>query len=77
MRDADRLVALVAEALQLPAGSLGPDSASAELDEWDSLGHLQILMRVEDEFGISVDMEAAGELASISELLGYIERKRR
>ncbi len=49
------------------------DSTSAERD---SLGHLQILMRVEEEFGISVDMEAAGELASISEILDYIERKR-
>ena len=76
MRDADRLVALVAEALQLPAGSLNPDSTSAELDEWDSLGLLQILMRVEEEFGISVDMEAAEELASIAEILDYIERKR-
>ncbi len=77
MSDADRLVALVTEALQLPAGSLSPDSTSAELDEWDSLAHLQILMRVEEEFGVSVEMEVAAELASISEILDYIERERR
>ncbi len=77
MSDADRLVALVTEALQLPAGSLSPDSTSAELGEWDSLAHLQILMRVEEEFGVSVEMEVAAELASISEILDYIERKRR
>ncbi len=76
MSDADRLLAVVADILGVSLESLGPDSACADLNEWDSLAHLRILMMVEEEFGISVDMQAAGELESIAEILEYIRRKR-
>jgi acyl carrier protein len=77
MSEADRLVALIADALDVPVDSLTLQSGSPGLEAWDSLAHLRILMMVEEEFGISVDMEAAAELDSISAIVDYIRRSQR
>ncbi|MFQ5513644.1 MAG: acyl carrier protein [Myxococcota bacterium] len=76
MIDPERLLALIADVVGLPAGQISPMLRSAELDEWDSLAHLEIMMRIEEEFGVHVDMEAAGELESIPEILAFLERSR-
>lgn len=74
MTDTERLLTLVAEALQVSRDVVTPSLASAELEEWDSLAHLRILMLVEEEFEIRVEMEVAGQLDSVSEIFDYIRR---
>ncbi len=76
MTDSERLLTLVAGALQVSRDAVTPSLASAELEEWDSLAHLRILMLVEEEFEIRMEMEVAGQLESVSEILDYIRRNR-
>ncbi len=76
MTDTERLLTLVAGALQVSRDAVTPSLASAELEEWDSLAHLRVLMLVEEEFEIRVEMEVAGQLDSVSEILDYIRQNR-
>ena len=68
-----RIVRLVATALDTSESSLSLDSTPEQVETWDSLTHLQIMMQVEHEFGVRVDMEAAAELSSIREILNYVD----
>lgn len=43
----DRLISEIAQALELPAGSISESSSSDNVDMWDSLGHLSILARLD------------------------------
>ena len=45
---------VVSAALGLPAGQLKDDDALGTIEEWDSLGHLNILMALENKFGAQV-----------------------
>jgi citrate synthase len=73
---ADGLERLIAAALGLPAESVGTATTSADLDAWDSLGHLRILMALEDELGVTVDVETAAELDSVAKLREWLLRNR-
>ena len=51
---------IIAKSLKVDLSKINDNSSSKNLDEWDSLGHLTILM--------SLDKKFKGKLNSISEL---------
>jgi len=71
--DRERITKLVAEALGVPASAVGEATTSQDLAEWDSLGHLRILMALEDELAVGIDIETAAELDSIAKLLAWLK----
>lgn len=48
---ASRVTETIANALGLPPGRVKPEDGIDTFPEWDSLGHLNILMALEKEFG--------------------------
>ena len=69
----DRVIALVASELGVPAERVRAESTSQDLDEWDSLAHLRICMALEDEFGVAVDLDDIGELDSVPAIVALVE----
>ena len=58
-----KLCEVIARALDIDAKQVTIDSTATDLDGWDSLGHLTILMEVEAEFG--GEMQSNPKLASV------------
>lgn len=72
----EQVRALLAETIQVPAELVTPDLAFGDLPQWDSLGHMEIMMRLEEEFGVEIDADIIAELVSIPEICTYLERHR-
>lgn len=56
----------------------GPVTAALnahDVEQWDSLGHVQFIVLVEQEFGIRFGMGEIAELKNIGELAALIQRK--
>lgn len=47
--------ALVADAIGCDAASLGTDSAITKHPSWDSISHLNVMMLLEEEFGVEIN----------------------
>jgi acyl carrier protein len=60
---------LVAEALGCPVDSLSRDSAYMQHPAWDSLGHLAVLVSLEEEFGLDLNDETALRYVSMQSIL--------
>ena len=56
----EELIKLIEEALELKSESVNIQSSSEDFEEWDSLGHLNIL--------VSLDNKCDGNAAEIAEL---------
>jgi len=65
--------ALLAEAIQVPIEIVTPDLAFGDLPQWDSLGHMEVMLKLEEEFGIAIDAEMIANLISISEIVRFLE----
>jgi len=65
--------ALLAEAIQVPLDMVTPDLEFGDLPQWDSLGHMEVMLRLEDEFGIPVDTDAIANLISIPKICQFLE----
>lgn len=52
--------------------SLYPDISPRELSTWDSLQHINLILAVEEEFGIAVEPEAIQALDTFGKFLLYV-----
>ena len=67
-----KVVAVVTRELSVPPGSISLLSTSDDVDRWDSLGHLQICMALEAEFGVSLGLEEVGQINSVPAIIEYL-----
>ena len=70
----DRIYRTVAGVLGVPAAELSDESSPETIPVWDSLNHLNLVVALEGEFGISLTPEDAMEmrtLGSIRAILGH------
>ncbi|HUI06196.1 MAG TPA: acyl carrier protein [Verrucomicrobiae bacterium] len=64
----DRIYRTVASVLGVPAAELSDDSSPETLPAWDSLNHLNLVMALEGEFGISLTPEDAMEMRTVGSI---------
>ncbi|WP_424186475.1 acyl carrier protein [Actinokineospora sp. G85] len=72
-----RVRRLVASVLEVEEDEVGPDASFHDELEVDSLQKAEIVARVEREFGVRVDVEAAAGLRSAADvvvLVGALDR---
>ena len=48
---------------------------STDIDQWDSLNHLNLMSSIEEEFNIKFDFEEIGSLKNIGDILKIISEK--
>jgi len=48
-------------------------TTAADLDKWDSLSHLRLILELESCFGITFDDEQIGQLASVGRIMQVVE----
>ena len=70
-----RVQSLLAEAIQVPGEMVTPDLSFGDLPQWDSLGHMEVMLRLEDEFGVAIDADTIAQLISIPDICRFLEDK--
>ncbi len=68
-----RVQKLIAEALQVPDDQINPSLAFGDLPQWDSMGHMEVMLSLEEQFGVEIDAEIIGSLTSVSAISSYLK----
>jgi acyl carrier protein len=68
----EKLREIMATALEIPAGAIREDSKKDEIEEWDSLGHVHIMVALEQTFDLYMDVDDFAELDSVQAILKYL-----
>jgi acyl carrier protein len=69
-----RIQSILAEALQVDPDLVTPDLAFGDLPQWDSLGHMELMMLLEQHFGVEINADTIASLISIPEICAYLEQ---
>jgi len=51
---------------------LKPEMTAADVEEWDSMNHVRLIVAVEEELEIELPMERISELRNVGELVQVI-----
>jgi acyl carrier protein len=49
---------------EIPAESISDDASSDNVENWDSLRHLNLILALEEEFGVAIPDEEVGNLVN-------------
>lgn len=71
----DRLNAIVADVLAIDNPSLQPSTTASDVEGWDSLTHVQIIVAVEKAFNIRFRTGEMASIANVGELVSRIAKR--
>lgn len=54
---------------------LTDETNSSDIDDWDSLEQINLIVNIENEFGMMFDMAEVSDLANVGEMADLIMRK--
>lgn len=59
---------LVAELLQIPAATITDDLAMKDVDAWDSLKHMELVVLMEERFDVQLTFDEIVAMQSVREI---------
>jgi acyl carrier protein len=65
---ATRLEALLATVLQIPPTAITDDLAMKDVEVWDSLKHMELILSVETTFGIELSFDEIVAMKTVHEI---------
>ena len=71
--DLQEKIALIEEVLDVETGSLTSETLLADVEEWDSIAALSLIVMLDEKFEKTVSGAQIKALVSISDILAYME----
>jgi len=71
----DKIISIIAEKLHVDAATINPQSTLQDLGA-DSLDMVDIIMKVEEEFGIEINDEDAEKIQNVQDVINYVHALR-
>lgn len=66
-------LALIEEVLDVEEGSLSPETELADVDEWDSIAALSLIVMLDEKFEKTVSGAQIKALETVNDILAYME----
>lgn len=70
-----RLTEVFRDVLDRSSIVLSRETTAADIEEWDSLAHISLLMAIEKEFQISLKLTDVERLQNVGDMFDLIQRK--
>jgi acyl carrier protein len=65
----ERIFEVVARTMEVPVESLGSESSPATVETWDSLRHMNLVLALEEEFGIRLNDERIMKMVTVGAIV--------
>ena len=69
----DRVRLLIAEALQADAAEVTAQLNFGDLPQWDSMGHMEVMLLLEERYGVEVSADTIAALTSVEAISNYLK----
>lgn len=66
---------IFADVLEVPAEEVRPEMGVDSTPNWDSFRHLQLILALENEFGVQFDPGEIPSLHTVAQVLAALEKK--
>jgi acyl carrier protein len=70
-----RLSGILRETLDLEDIEIRADTSRDDLENWDSVAHVELVLAIESEFEVSLTPDEIGEIAGVRDILDILERR--
>lgn len=74
---ASKIIEIFEEILDIENGKINLDSTPQDIEEWDSVATINIIVAIEDEFGIKFKLKDVQEAKSVKDFLELIKTSKK
>lgn len=71
-----KLKDICATIFEIDASIINNDSSPDNIETWDSMNHMNLILAVEEEFQLKILDDDAVEMLSFLELLSYLKKRK-
>jgi acyl carrier protein len=71
----DTVCDVIAEIFGVPRSQVGAETTRDDIPEWDSVGHLNLMLALEEAFDVSFSVDEMPELVSAAAIAGKVREK--
>ena len=71
----DRVQRILADIFHIPVEQITLTSSPETIENWDSLNHLNLILAIEQEFGVQLMPEEIDQLLSINHIMALLDEK--
>jgi len=71
----EKVIEIIAGVLEVAPDEITLESSIGDFPKWDSLGNLNILQEVQDEFDIELDPEEIIDLEDVNDIINIVAEK--
>jgi acyl carrier protein len=66
---------IFADTLEISSDEVTPDLSADSVETWDSFRHLQLILSIEDEYGVQFDPQKIPELITVAKVQEALEQR--
>jgi acyl carrier protein len=71
----ERVRGIASDVLQVAPGSLSAESSPQTVENWDSVQHLNLVLALEEQFGVQFEPDEMDGMKSIGAIAGILAQK--
>lgn len=71
----ERVRGIAADVLKLPANKITAQSSPENIESWDSVQHLNLILALEQDFSVQFEPEEIDQMSSIDRILNVLQSK--
>ena len=71
----DQVRGIAADVFSIPGGNITPASSPETIASWDSIQHLNLVLALEERFGMQVTPEEIEQMRTIGQVAELVESK--
>lgn len=71
----EKIIQIISEATKIDADKIKPETSFINDLNLDSLDIVELMMKMEDEFGVEIPEEDAEKLKTVQDVMNYLENK--
>jgi len=70
----ERVRNVASDIFGIPANQITAESSPETIDNWDSMQHLNLVLAIEEKFGVQLDPEDIEEMKNIGAIAALVEK---
>lgn len=68
----EKIKSIMAKVFGLSSGEISAESSNETIERWDSLGHMNLCLALEEEFGIELDGDSVASMSTYSDVVKVV-----
>lgn len=71
----EQVQAIASDIFGVPSAKITTDSSPETIETWDSMQHLNLVLAIEEKFGLQLSPEEIEEMTSVGAVAAIVEKK--